>query len=256
MCFYFLIYYSRQSKAISFFPTEDSTNHIEALPNRNNDDDQLKFTNGQRHENFFLNQDEQMVNPKQQQNYVPQQNYQQPQYYASQKPQQSYANPQENYQLGRPQYQFQPQQQQQPQNPNQFIGNYQNYYNRPQRPAVPPQPPYYQQNGPLVRPNYPSGAPNSPFYNQNYANQYDYNRPGADGNPVPNQSTNPIANFFNNLQQGQLGGAGGQFSKALDDISRFDDYQCVPKLLCQMIGNQRRQGANRPGFLNGQTLTA
>lgn len=65
---------------------------------------------------------------------------------------------------------------------------------------------------------------------------------------------NDPQNFFNNLQNNG-GNFGGQLGKALEDISRNDDYQCVPKLLCQMVGNPRGQ-SSLPSFVNAPTLTA
>lgn len=32
-----------------------------------------------------------------------------------------------------------------------------------------------------------------------------------------------------------------QFAKAIEEITRNDDFQCIPKVLCQMVGSQRRQ---------------
>lgn len=60
---------------------------------------------------------------------------------------------------------------------------------------------------------------------------------------------------------GGLGGGGnpqsgiGQFGYAIENIVRFDDYQCVPKIVCQMVGNPQRQ-ATLPGWLNAPSLTA
>lgn len=52
-----------------------------------------------------------------------------------------------------------------------------------------------------------------------------------------------------------LGAVGGQFGYAIENIVRFDDYQCVPKIVCQMVGNPQRQ-ATLPGWLNAPSLTA
>lgn len=97
--------------------------------------------------------------------------------------------------------------------------------------------------------------------NANYANQFGYQRPSqfVNNNGVGGLS-NGISNFFNNFREtngplGQLNQAGGQFSKALEDISINDDLQCVPKLVCQMIRNPRRPNA-LPSFLNIPGLTA
>lgn len=55
--------------------------------------------------------------------------------------------------------------------------------------------------------------------------------------------------------QNGLGAVGGQFGYAIENIVRFDDYQCVPKIVCQMVGNPQRQ-ATLPGWLNAPSLTA
>lgn len=98
--------------------------------------------------------------------------------------------------------------------------------------------------------------------NPNYANQFGYQRPSTQfaNNGVGGGLSNGISNFFNNIREtngplGQLNQAGGQFSKALEDISINDDLQCVPKLVCQMIRNPRRPNA-LPSFLNIPGLTA
>lgn len=51
----------------------------------------------------------------------------------------------------------------------------------------------------------------------------------------PNQAYAP-SNFLSGN-----GNPVGQFSKAIDEITRNDDYQCIPKVICQMVGSQRRQ---------------
>lgn len=43
-----------------------------------------------------------------------------------------------------------------------------------------------------------------------------------------------------------------QFSKAIEEITRNDDYQCIPKVICQMVGSQRRQ----PTILSSPIFTA
>lgn len=97
--------------------------------------------------------------------------------------------------------------------------------------------------------------------NPNYANQFGYQRPSTQfANNGVGGLSNGISNFFNSIREtngplGQLNQAGGQFSKALEDISINDDLQCVPKLVCQMIRNPRRPNA-LPSFLNIPGLTA
>lgn len=99
------------------------------------------------------------------------------------------------------------------------------------------------------------------YYTNNYANQFGYQRPSYGGNSVggSGSSTNGIANFFNNLREssgsfGQLSQAGSQFSKALEDISENDDLQCVPKILCQMVGSQRP--SRLPAIMNAPGISA
>lgn len=56
---------------------------------------------------------------------------------------------------------------------------------------------------------------------------------GAGGPPPPNggyYAPNPL----------------GQFGKAIEEITRHDDLQCIPKIICQMVGGQRRQSSLSP----------
>lgn len=143
---------------------------------------------------------------------------------------------------------------------------YQNYANRYQYPTS-PYPDYYNPT------RYPSATnvntqpqilhqpthqyPN--YYTNNYANQFGYQRPPYSGVGGSGSSTNGIANFFNNLREstgsfGQLSQAGSQFSKALEDISENDDLQCVPKILCQMVGSQRP--SRLPAIMNAPGISA
>lgn len=97
---------------------------------------------------------------------------------------------------------------------------------------------FAQQQPTSVSPNY---------YTNNYANQFHY---GSRPSPYGQQQSSGLATFLNNLRGGsstsspfgQITSLGGQFSKALDDITQHDDLQCVPKILCQMV-----QGSRRPG---------
>lgn len=43
-----------------------------------------------------------------------------------------------------------------------------------------------------------------------------------------------------------------QFAKAIEEITRNDDFQCIPKVICQMVGNQRRQ----PSILGSPIFSA
>lgn len=80
-----------------------------------------------------------------------------------------------------------------------------------------------------------------------------YNPPPSVGAVISNRPPNP---YQSNQQFGAenqpfgsmnpLFGAPGvnpinQFSKAIEEITRNDDFQCIPKVICQMVGSQRRQ---------------
>lgn len=103
--------------------------------------------------------------------------------------------------------------------------------------------PYIQQSS-YLSPNY---------YTNNYANQFRYDRPsssiyGAHSHP---QQTSGLSGILNNFRDtngpfGRISSLGGQFNKALDDITTHDDLQCVPKVLCQMVQGTR---SNRPGSI-------
>lgn len=71
------------------------------------------------------------------------------------------------------------------------------------------------------------------------------------------QSIGPNGPQFGSGSGGLFGGAPGvspmnQFSKAIEEITRNDDYQCIPKVICQMVGSQRRQ----PSILSSPIFTA
>lgn len=161
---------------------------------------------------------------------------------------------------------------QQPQQPpkGQQQSNYAQYFNY-QNPQRPPQsqnyrPQYYQGNDVNYRPGPPPG-----YNQQNYAGNYNNYDSG-----------NPLTSFISNLGQGasdliygtrpsQAGptlgqptfgqqqfsrpgpsasptdfGPLGQFGKAIEEITRHDDLQCIPKIICQMVGAQRRQNSISP----------
>lgn len=140
-----------------------------------------------------------------------------------------------------------------------YLNNNEIYSNRP-RPqqtqfGYSPQPPNRYPIRPQ-RPYFDPNYPNNPIYpppnqNQNYAGQFENYRPAP---PTP-PAAGPFGNLLSNIQQGQFGNIGGQFGNALENIARFDDQQCVPKLLCQMVGNPNRPN-NLPSWLNAPTLTA
>jgi hypothetical protein len=181
--------------------------------------------------------------------------YPSPSQYASNYPSQSSYPSQYNYQFSSPSTNY----------PSQAASsNYPNYYT-PNRYATQNPNYYYQQTGTnpgvqqqqqaltaaqqhasLYSPNKNSPYP---YYQPNYAHQY--------GNYRPTQRPAPsgFSGILNSIQNGQIGSIGGQFSKALEDISANDDLLCVPKLVCQMIGNPRRQ-SQLPSFMNSPAITA
>lgn len=95
--------------------------------------------------------------------------------------------------------------------------------NRPAVSQYRPPPPIVQSES--------QNRPQTSAYNQ---------RPGIAGIPgIPNlldANGNPVS----------------QFTKAIDEITRNDDYQCIPKVICQMVGSQRRQ----PTLLNSPIFSA
>ncbi|CAO1416448.1 unnamed protein product [Diamesa serratosioi] len=132
---------------------------------------------------------------------------------------------------------------------------YPDYYNPTRYPQQQQQ--QQQQQQPNI---YSQQQQQQSLQNANYANQFGYQRPSQFANNGVGGLGNGISNFLNNIREtngplGQLNQAGGQFSKALEDISINDDLQCVPKLVCQMIRNPRRPNA-LPSFLNIPGLTA
>lgn len=175
----------------------------------------------------------------------------------------SYQYPKKPYASGNPKYpnyykpskypQSYPGQQAVNYSPQQFP-NY--YYQGSNRPSInsgypgftSPSSPYpqasnqYQTSYPQQRPYqyYQQPQPNTnPYYPQNYANQFGNYRPTR---PSTGQSglgglSGGVSNLLNNIRGTSVG---GQFSKAINDISENDELNCVPKLLCQMIGNPRR----------------
>lgn len=149
---------------------------------------------------------------------------------------------------------------------NPFYQNYANHYQYPSATAT-SYPDYYNPT------RYPSSAivngqqallqqpslqyPN--YYTNNYANQFGYQRPSPiyGNNGAGGSSASGISNFFNNIREstglGQISQVGGQFGKALEEISANDELQCVPKILCQVVKSQRRPNQmtsllNAPGL--------
>lgn len=124
----------------------------------------------------------------------------------------------------------------------------QKYYYNPQTGSYYPNQAQYQrptaaqQHASLYKPNTQSPYP---YYQPNYAQQFGNYRPSSS-----RPSSGGISGFFNNIQNGNFG---GQFGKAIEDITANDDLLCVPKLLCQMIGNPRRQ-TQLPSFLTSPAI--
>lgn len=91
-----------------------------------------------------------------------------------------------------------------------------------------------------------------------------YQPPPSVGAVISNRPPNPYNPQVGLQNQQQFGGPGNhpfggsnpnpinQFSKAIEEITRNDDYQCIPKVICQMVGSQRRQ----PSILNSPIFTA
>lgn len=151
---------------------------------------------------------------------------------------------------------------------------YQNYANHYQYPTSSPRPTYPDYYNPTRYPS-PAGAnlngqhpilhqqpstqyPN--YYTNNYANQFGYQRPTSSSIYGNNGAGAGVASFFNNFRDssgplGQISQVGGQFGKALEEISQHDDLQCVPKILCQMVRSQRRPN-QLPSFMNVPGLSA
>lgn len=136
-------------------------------------------------------------------------------------------------------------------------------FQRPQRPLGPvnniPQPAgYYQQNYAGNYNNYQTtsnpisnfisniGQGAADFFNggqkPNYFNgpngppqQFDsFNRPIRPNGPGNRPPAGPLSAPFGTIEQ---------LGKAIDEITRNDDFQCIPKVICQMFGNQRQQGS-------------
>lgn len=75
--------------------------------------------------------------------------------------------------------------------------------------------------------------------------------------PVPINSITPHRPGYNQPPSSpSFGGAPAnpvnQFSKAIEEITRNDDFQCIPKVICQMVGSQRRQ----PSILGSPIFSA
>ncbi|XP_044312634.1 uncharacterized protein LOC108047479 [Drosophila rhopaloa] len=98
-----------------------------------------------------------------------------------------------------------------------------------------------------------------------YAPQFTNLLLGGGGSPSSSsQSASPLGSLLGAFAgtQGaghQSGGQGGrppntQLIRALENIARNDDLQCVPKVLCQMIAGQTLRG-QLPGFVTSPAIT-
>jgi len=101
-----------------------------------------------------------------------------------------------------------------------------------------------------------------------YAPQFTNLLLGGGGSSSPSassQSASPLGSLlgaFTGTQGAgqQSGGLGGgrppntQLIRALENIARNDDLQCVPKVLCQMIAGQTLRG-QLPGFVTSPAIT-
>lgn len=67
--------------------------------------------------------------------------------------------------------------------------------------------------------------------------------PGHGSGPIPGHGSGPIPGLMNPVNQ---------FSKAIEEITRNDDFQCIPKVICEMVGSQRRQ----PGILGSPIFSS
>lgn len=154
------------------------------------------------------------------------------------------------------------------------------YYNQQQQPAFQQYAPQFQQGGNfgfngngqqpirVQRPNYMLYQPN---------NQRPQSLPLQQNGPIGGDGgglVNSLQNFITNIGQGaagllnpapvgaqpgyrppypgqqnapQVGRPGvppnnpvSQFARAVEEITRNDDFQCIPKVICQMVGSQRR----------------
>lgn len=115
----------------------------------------------------------------------------------------------------------------------------------------------YPSNGPRpqsipLQPNVPIGGDAGGIVNsiQNFITNVGQ---GAAGLLNPGQVAGPVAGPpgyrppFPGQAAPQIGRPGvppnnpiGQFTRAIEEITRNDDYQCIPKIICQMVGSQRR----------------
>lgn len=97
-------------------------------------------------------------------------------------------------------------------------GQNSNNFNRPNGGAFPP-----QQFDSFNRPSRPNPPQQFDSFNRPI-------RPNGGRPPPPGGLNSP----FGTIEQ---------LGKAIDEITRNDDFQCIPKVICQMFGNQRQQSS-------------
>lgn len=133
-------------------------------------------------------------------------------------------------------------------------------YNRPLQSPPPPLPPLYHRP---MRPTPPARSPTIYF-----GGPGGEGGEGAGNGPSP-QSNSPIqyasqfSNFLSPLSNLFGGGTsspssgsmGTNILQGLQHISRNDDLECVPKVLCQMVGNPERR-AQLPSYITSPGLQA
>lgn len=68
---------------------------------------------------------------------------------------------------------------------------------------------------------------------------------------IPQQQVVPGQSIYGRPNAGNPNPV-NQFSKAIEEITRNDDFQCIPKVICEMVGSQRRQ----PGILGSPIFSS
>lgn len=111
---------------------------------------------------------------------------------------------------------------------------------RPMRPTPPARPPpiYYGGGG--------AAATGPPQSNSQYASQF-------------SNFLGPLTNFLgggmSSTAPSSSSSMGSNILQGLERISRNDDLECVPKVLCQMVGNPQRR-AQLPSYITSPGLQA
>lgn len=101
---------------------------------------------------------------------------------------------------------------------------------------------------------------------QQYAPQFTNLLLGGGGSSATSSTSSPLGSLLGafagtqgaGYQTGGHSGGGGrppntQLIRALENIARNDDLQCVPKVLCQMIAGQTLRG-QLPGFVTSPAI--